>query len=749
MLRLNVVRTGFVMGISLLLAAVVYFFAANWGGMDRFAKIGAAGGIVVLFYGLSYGFSQWKTRLGHQTFLSKIWLIGGCISFGATVALLHQIYNSHADSYELFLVWSIPALLLSWITRLHPLYLLSYILLHLTLWFFFFPTALGFNYSDGEAMLIGGLFALINLALLAVTELGWLRSKLLGAAGFAVFHLSVLVLTNSFAFERLGVWINIVSLAALALGFYYYSRIRLDKRMLSLNALAASAFAIFKFIELAMRHASTLFFIYGLVFVALLLAANVSFFRYMNKLGRRAGEEDGQPSGESADSNHAGGRIAGKLAATIVTVIGVMIGSVSLIGLVLMASDPLEPQDVLYALSLLLVTAVIFLPRMNSAVRYTVLAAGFAAGIVAIVWIDHAIPSLVLTALAVTGWIRLTGRALRLFMLAMVNACAAILLTQLFGSYEQALSATMLLLAALNAAILAGQVILQEGDGNGFRQHAIEGGLTFSLLFLFWLTFLEGLSPYAYELFNAVFFVASTAAVYVFIRSGRALESAISLVFWFAFIAFKYYDLLWTLLHKSITLALLGLAILGITYLFARKTATIDANGSQGGVGVIRRSAVWITVVLLLQLGYVGIYAVSSEQVLRDGTSIKLAIEPLDPRSLLQGDYMRLNYTISTLPDGIAKEMGAYVDRRKVKVVLAPDGQGVYQLDRIYKSGEALQESEIAVNGKLSGLSTVYYGIETYFVPEGTGLETEANARYAYIRVGADGDMLLERLDRE
>ena len=53
------------------------------------------------------------------------------------------------------------------------------------------------------------------------------------------------------------------------------------------------------------------------------------------------------------------------------------------------------------------------------------------------------------------------------------------------------------------------------------------------------------------------------------------------------------------------------------------------------------------------------------------------------------------------------------------------------------------------MNGQTSGWGTIYYGIETYFVPEGTGLETERNARLAYVRVGAGGDALLERLSGE
>ncbi|MBC8079637.1 MAG: DUF2157 domain-containing protein, partial [Gorillibacterium sp.] len=131
MLRLNVIRVGFLMGVSLLLAAIIYFFAANWKGLDRTDKILISVGIMILFYGVSFIFSKVKIMLGHHSFLAAIFLVGGCIAFGVSVALLNQIYNSHADSYELFLIWSIPAVLFAFITHFNPFYLLSYVLIHL------------------------------------------------------------------------------------------------------------------------------------------------------------------------------------------------------------------------------------------------------------------------------------------------------------------------------------------------------------------------------------------------------------------------------------------------------------------------------------------------------------------------------------------------------------------------------------------------------------------------------------------
>ena len=98
---------------------------------------------------------------------------------------------------------------------------------------------------------------------------------------------------------------------------------------------------------------------------------------------------------------------------------------------------------------------------------------------------------------------------------------------------------------------------------------------------------------------------------------------------------------------------------------------------------------------MILQFGFLGYQTVKSESLLTNGASIKLEIEPLDPRSLLQGDYVRLNYSISTPPESIADELEFLHSQKRVKVVLAPDSRGVHVFDRFYKKGEELAEGGV------------------------------------------------------
>ncbi|WP_171056282.1 GDYXXLXY domain-containing protein [Paenibacillus sinopodophylli] len=744
MLRLNLTRVGFLMGVSLLLAAIIYFFAANWSGLDRADKILASAGIMVLFYGASAFFAKLKIMLGHHSFLSAILLVGGCVSFGAAVALLNQVYNSHADTYELFFVWSVPALLLSFITRFNPFYVLSYILVHVTLWQYFFPNAMYIARTDNELWLIGCLFALINLILFLLTQGKLLHSAPIRFVSFIVFHIALLVLSNSTQFEQFGPWMNIVCLAAIAAGFYYFIRVRLDKLMLTLNALAASAFAVFKFLELLSEHASTAFFVYGLLFVALLLGANFFFFRFLNRLGLGEASEEEQPADHAGEERHSA--VVGHIVSTIVTVIGVLIGSISLVGLVLVSSSQVEPQHVLLVISFLFVLPMLLLPRLNPAIRYTVLTMGYAAGMIAIGWMDTAPLTLLFLVVTIAGWFKLHGRAQHLFLYSLINLNIAILLFQLFEYTQHASSFIVLIMAVLNAVFFASHYLL--GD-SAMKQHLRECGLLFTLLLLFWLTFMEDIFPGSYELFNLLNFLVVTVLAFLFVRKGQSLEAAASLVFWFIFIGFKYYDLFWTLLHKSITLALLGMIVIAATYLFAYRTRASVPENTDAYNRMLHKHPIWLIIVIVLQLGYIGYHAASSEILLSGGTPVKLAIEPLDPRSLLQGDYVRLNYTISSPPSQAVKELEAHDGSKRVKAVLMEDADGVYQFSRLYKQGESLNPKEIIINGIYNGWDGIYYGIETYFVPEGTGTETERNAKFAYVRVGKSGDSLLERLSKD
>ncbi len=740
MLQPNLIRTGFLLGISLLLASIIYFFAANWAGMERLEKVSLSVGLVALFYATAFVLTKLNFMQGVHTFLARLFLVGGCITFGIGVALLGQIYNSHADSFGLFLIWSIPALLFAIITRYTAFYVLSFLLVHITLLQYFYPSFNQLNYSEGFKISIYALFAILNLVLFLVIEKGWIQSTTLKILSFIVMHISLLALSNSFSLETYGVWLNPLTIAVIVACFYYFIRIHMDKLFLTLSALAASAYAVLKFVELAESYYSLIFFFFGLLFVALLLTGNVLFFNYIKKL-----PTEGEEAEEAKDGKL--GMIAGKIVSTIVIIIGVIIGSISLSGLVWMLSMDADPENVLFALSLIFVLSMLFIPRINAVVRYTVLTIGYISGIVSILWIGESLLSLIFLILSMVGWIRLEGRFQRLFTYTILNVNLMIVLTQWIDFFTTNNWTYILLVMTIANAIVYGlHLVISDEVG---KEQLRESSLYSSLIFLLILTFTEDIFPYSYELFNLLNFVLVTWLVFYFIRREKALDVGLTLILWFAFLAYKYYDLLWTLLHKSITLAILGLIAITITYAFARRTHAQSAQLSHPFR--LRRQGFIILIVIILQFGFLGYQTASSERLLTTGSVVKLELQPLDPRSLLQGDYVQLRYTISELPKAVSEDLDDRGIEGRVEIVLARNDQGIHEFDRIYTSGETLGADEIVINGKKESYywNQITYGIENYFIPEGTGLEVEQNAHFAYVRIGSNGNAMLERLSED
>ncbi|MBT98299.1 MAG: hypothetical protein CL902_06705 [Dehalococcoidia bacterium] len=80
--------------------------------------------------------------------------------------------------------------------------------------------------------------------------------------------------------------------------------------------------------------------------------------------------------------------------------------------------------------------------------------------------------------------------------------------------------------------------------------------------------------------------------------------------------------------------------------------------------------AFWATVAgqIILLLSFIAV----KEDTLRSGTSVILETAPVDPRSILQGDFVVLDYKIAELPEGMEKTPRGGADIRGIE----PWGRG-------------------------------------------------------------------------
>ncbi len=108
------------------------------------------------------------------------------------------------------------------------------------------------------------------------------------------------------------------------------------------------------------------------------------------------------------------------------------------------------------------------------------------------------------------------------------------------------------------------------------------------------------------------------------------------------------------------------------------------------------------------------------------GTQVRLLSKPVDPRSLFRGDYVRLGYEISVLESSKLRLPGSLSERRGSTLYVGLDVTGPFA--KAVSVGEE-PPAGLYIRGKLQrswdGRLFIQYGIETYFVPEGEGLELE------------------------
>ena len=149
------------------------------------------------------------------------------------------------------------------------------------------------------------------------------------------------------------------------------------------------------------------------------------------------------------------------------------------------------------------------------------------------------------------------------------------------------------------------------------------------------------------------------------------------------------------------------------------------------------RIAFWAIVAaqLVFLIGFIGV----REVALRIGTEVVLQTVPVDPRSLLQGDYAILDYEIARLPDW----MDGFSEGRTVYVVLQEE-RDVWTSSS-YTEERSRVAGEVFIKGRIDRIGHADFGIGTYFVPEGTGRIVErAQDVKVVVSVDEDGNAVIK-----
>ena len=121
------------------------------------------------------------------------------------------------------------------------------------------------------------------------------------------------------------------------------------------------------------------------------------------------------------------------------------------------------------------------------------------------------------------------------------------------------------------------------------------------------------------------------------------------------------------------------------------------------------------------------------ENLLSEGQTVMLALAPVDPRSLMQGDYMALRFEV-------ARQVGK-TEATDGYVVVKRDARNVATFNRVYRDGETMAVDESRIHYRLRR-NDVRIVTNAYFFQEGTAA-AYATARFGELRVADNGVALL------
>src|SRR5687767_1421083 len=198
-----------------LLAGVIFFFAFNWAELTPLTKFGVLGAGASLA-----ALAALLARLDSPA--GQALLISASVLLGALLAVIGQVYQTGADTYELFAFWAL--LILPWVavSRSAAHWILWLVVAGLAAWFYGADILMPAQRLSWEGLTAG--VALIPAVALAVREaalargwswLGasWVRLLLLGTAlVLAIVPALSFVLSSTFGITQTGA----VGLAVLA-----------------------------------------------------------------------------------------------------------------------------------------------------------------------------------------------------------------------------------------------------------------------------------------------------------------------------------------------------------------------------------------------------------------------------------------------------------------------------------------------------------------------------------------------------
>lgn len=153
-----------------------------------------------------------------------------------------------------------------------------------------------------------------------------------------------------------------------------------------------------------------------------------------------------------------------------------------------------------------------------------------------------------------------------------------------------------------------------------------------------------------------------------------------------------------------------------------------------------------LTLTISAQMLTLSVEYLSSVWPLWFGTPVILKTAPVDPRSLFRGNYVRLNYDISSINKNLTHEHFKFGE---VGYATLKEEEGVFIATGLYREKPS---SGVYIRGRITSVGNSYrlkYGIEAYFMPKEKALKAEQSLRQgaaAHVYLLGNGKAAIARL---
>jgi uncharacterized membrane-anchored protein len=177
-----------------------------------------------------------------------------------------------------------------------------------------------------------------------------------------------------------------------------------------------------------------------------------------------------------------------------------------------------------------------------------------------------------------------------------------------------------------------------------------------------------------------------------------------------------------------------------------------------------KRLIVAAIVLAALQIGFLSWVIAGRAAILRDGQEVVLKVQPIDPRDMLRGDYVYLQYEVRDVPVKLVTNAppGEFVtEEGPIFVRFGKDADGYWRprsASFSQPSAAPLADGEVDMRAEVAGGWTLGpeasvsldFGISRFYVPEGEGMAIEADMRVrpfgVLVAVSSDGTPQIKAL---